>query len=94
MEMQIRHPQQYDRFMDTIKLTLILWRQQGTADFAQIAEKLGISERTARRRFQSPETLTLAELYAWCELCGKDPGELVQRAFREAGKEKTTDTTE
>ena len=84
--MQIHDQERYDRFMDTIKLSLILWRRSGNSDFSEIAEKLGISERTVRRRFQSPETLTLGELFAWCEISGKDALALLQTAFREADR--------
>ncbi len=84
--MQIEHEERYDQFMDTVKLSLLMWRKAGKFDFAKIAEKLGSSERTVRRRFQSPETLTLEELYAWCELYDKDPVELLCVAAKEARK--------
>ncbi len=82
--MQIEETERYDRFMDTVKLHLILWRRSGRSDFPEIAEKLGISERTVRRRINSPETMTLGELFAWCELYGKDPTELLASAAQEA----------
>ena len=84
--MQIEHQERYDRFMDAVKLSLILWRRSSDGDLSEIAEKLGISERTVRRRFHSPETLTLGELFAWCEVCGKDALELLQTALREADR--------
>ncbi|MBQ8928448.1 MAG: hypothetical protein IJ055_09300 [Oscillospiraceae bacterium] len=79
--MQIEHMQAYDRFLDAIRLQLIVWRETEHRDFEEIAEKLGISARTARRRFKHPETLTLGELYAWCELYGKDAAALLAAAL-------------
>lgn len=71
----------YERFIDTIRLSLILWRRSGEGDLADVARKLGISERTARRRYKSPGTLTLEEFFAWCELYGKEPNELLRNAL-------------
>lgn len=85
MMMKIEHSEKYDRFMDAVRLSLLVWRDRGGRDFSQLCDKLDMSERTVRRRFQHPETLTLAELYAWCELYGKDPCELLLQAF-EASK--------
>ncbi len=84
--MKFEHPERHDRFIDTIKLQLILWRKNSGKNFDEISEKLDISERTARRRFNIPGTLTLDELYAWCELYDKDPCEVLYTAFSEAKK--------
>ncbi|MDE5563518.1 MAG: hypothetical protein K2I93_00040 [Oscillospiraceae bacterium] len=84
--MKFEHPERHDRFIDTIKFHLILWRRNSGKDFGEISKKLGISERTARRRFNIPGTLTLDELYAWCELYDKDPCEVLYNAFSEAKK--------
>ena len=92
--MQIENTERYDRFMDAVKLSFLLWRRSGAKDITEIARKLGMSERTARRRFQSPETLTLGELFAWCELYGKDPMELLQTAFTEAGRGENAQKSE
>ncbi|MBR7038449.1 MAG: hypothetical protein IKI21_04305 [Oscillospiraceae bacterium] len=86
--MTINDTEKYDRFVDAVKLCLIRWRDGGIRDFAVIAKKLGISERTARRRFNTPGTLTLDELYAWCELYGKDPAAVLLQAFAEAGRDR------
>lgn len=85
--MKIEHEERYDRFMDAVKLNFIMWRRSGRYDFSEISEKLDISERTARRRFNSPETLTLGELFAWCELYEKDPVELLQSAFAASNRD-------
>lgn len=85
--MKIEHPEKYDRFMDAVRLSLLVWRDRGGRDFSQLCDKLDMSERTVRRRFQHPETLTLAELYAWCELYGKDPCELLLQAFEASKRE-------
>lgn len=85
--MQIENRERYDRFMDAVKLILILWRRSGNGDLSEIAAKLDISERTVRRRFHSPETLTLGELFVWCESCGKDLSELLLAACREADRQ-------
>ncbi len=81
--MKIDHREKYDRFIDAIRLNLIVWREMGGKGFDDICRKLGISERTARRRYRHPESLTLAEFYAWCELYGKDPCEMLVKAFAE-----------
>ena len=78
---KIDHLESYDRFVDAIKLNLIMWRRNGNQDLSDISKKLAISERTVRRRFNTPGTLTLEELYAWCELYEKDPCEVLQGAF-------------
>lgn len=85
-EPKISHPEQYDCFIDAIKLSLIMWRRNGTSDFKKIADKLNISERTARRRYHMPGTLTLQEFFAWCELYGKDPSEQLLLALTKAKK--------
>lgn len=90
--MKILHEERYDRFMDAVKLSFIMWRRSGKYDFSEISAKLGISERTVRRRFNAPETLTLGELFAWCELYEKDPVELLQRAFSEGKRECSPQT--
>ena len=82
--MNIQHPARFDQFMDSIRLNLMLWRRAGRYDFNEVAEKLGTSERTARRRFKHPETMTLGELYAWCELYGKDPADVLRHIAAEA----------
>ncbi len=86
---KIDHLESYDRFVDAIKLNLIMWRRNGNQDLSDISKKLGISERTVRRRFNNPGTLTLEELYAWCELYDKDPCEVLQGAFEDAGRSKS-----
>lgn len=85
--MQIEQLAQYDRFMDAIRLQLIVWREQQGGSFDTLCEKLDMSERTVRRRFRHPETLTLEEFFAWCELYGKDPAEILADAFRAAKTE-------
>ncbi len=85
--MKIEDRESYDRFVDAIKLNLIMWRRSGAKDFSEISEKLDISERTVRRRYNTPGTLTLEELYAWCELYGKDPSEVLRGALLEAKRE-------
>ncbi len=75
------HPEHYDSFIDAVKINLIRWRKKSEPDFPEIAEKLGISERTARRRYRSPETLTLQEFYLWCELYKKDPYKILESAL-------------
>ncbi len=84
--MKIDDQERFDRFIDAIRLHLIVWRETGGSGFAELCDKLEISERTVRRRYRSPETLTLEELYAWCELYGKDPCEVLLRAFEAAKK--------
>ena len=79
---QFNHPEQFDSFIDAIKLNLILWREKNALDFPEIAQKLDISERTARRRYKNPETMTLEEFYLWCELYGKDPCQILQSAVK------------
>lgn len=73
--------EQYDRFIDAVKLSLILWRRSGNGDFSEVSQKLGISERTVRRRYNDPGSLTLQEFFAWCELYGKEPTELLRQAL-------------
>lgn len=85
--MKIEDRESYDRFVDAIKLNLIMWRRSGAKDFSEISEKLDISERTVRRRYNTPGTLTLEELYAWCELYGKDPSEVLRGAFHDAKRD-------
>ena len=85
-EPKINHPEQYDRFIDAVKLCLIMWRRNGASDFREIADKLGISERTARRRYNMPGTLTLQEFFAWCELYGKESSEQLLLALTEVKK--------
>ncbi len=89
--MKIVHQENYDKFIDAIRLNLIVWREMGGKGFDEVCEKLGISERTVRRRYRCPETLTLEELYAWCELYDKDPCEVLMKAFEAAGKPETTE---
>ena len=50
------------------------------------AAKLETSERTARRRFKYTETITLGELFAFCELYDKDPAELLKQAASASAK--------
>ncbi len=88
--MQINNSQAFDRFLDAVRLQLIVWRETGNRDFDEIAEKLGISSRTARRRFRQPESLTLGELYAWCELYGKEASTLLAQALGESMKNEET----
>lgn len=78
--MEIREQERYDRFMDTIKLNLIVWKRAADYDYGDIAQKLGTSERTARRRIKYIETMTLGELFAVCELYDKNPAELLRQA--------------
>lgn len=85
-EPRIEAQAQYEHFIDAIKLSLILWRRTGDGDFAEVARKLGISERTARRRYNMPGTLTLQEFFAWCELYGKEPAELLRNALHKSGE--------
>lgn len=80
--MNIECPEQYDRFMDSIRLALLVWRDRGGRDFSRLCDKLEMSERTVRRRFRNPETMTLAELYAWCELHGEDACDVLVRALQ------------
>ncbi len=84
--MKIDNQERFDRFIDAIRLNLIVWRDKGGIGFAELCNKLEISERTLRRRYRSPETLTLEELYAWCELYGKDPCEVLLKAFEASKK--------
>ncbi len=91
--MKIEHRDNYDRFIDAIRLNLIVWREMGGKGFAEVCEKLEMSERTVRRRYRSPESLTLEEFYAWCELYGKDPCEVLLKAF-EAAQKPLPETTE
>ncbi len=85
--MKIEDRESYDKFVDAIKLNLIMWRRSGAKDFSEISQKLDISERTVRRRYNTPGTLTLEELYAWCELYGKDLSEVLRGAFQNAKKD-------
>jgi hypothetical protein len=78
--MQINEQDRYDRFMDTVKLNLIVWKRNARHDYSEIAQKLETSDRTARRRFKYTDTMTLGELFAICELYGKDPVELLKQA--------------
>ena len=78
--MQINEQERYDRFMDTIKLNLIVWKHNARHDYSEIARKLETSDRTARRRFKYTDTMTLGELFAICELYEKDPAELLKQA--------------
>ena len=78
---RINDPEQYDRFIDAVRLSLIVWRRSGNGDFSEVSRKLGISERTVRRRFNDPGTLTLQEFFAWCELYGKEPTGLLLNAL-------------
>ncbi len=84
--MQINDQEQYDRFIDTIKLNLIVWKRSAKKDYSEIAQKLETSDRTARRRFKYPDTMTLGELFAVCELYGKDPAEVLRQAANESRK--------
>ena len=81
--MHVNQEEHYIRFMDTIKLTLLLWRDTNRKEMSALAKKLCISERTLHRRFREPQTITLDELYAWCEFYGKDPAELLRSASRQ-----------
>lgn len=92
--MKIVYKERYDRFMDAVKLNLILWRRTEGHDLPEIAQKLGVSERTARRRIKYPETLTLGELFAWCELYGKAPTEMLRQAFSATEREDSAELSE
>lgn len=85
--MQIKNEERYDRFMDTIKLNLLVWKRAARHDYGEIAAKLETSERTARRRFKYTETITLGELFAFCELYDKDPTELLKQAASASAKD-------
>ena len=88
--MQIENEAEFRRFIDTIKVNLLVWRRTGDLSLEDIAEKFGTSVRTVRRRSNSPETMTLGELFAWCELYGKDPEELLKQASRATKHEEPT----
>lgn len=91
--MHVNQEEHYIRFMDTIKLTLLLWRDTNRKEMSALAKKLCISERTLHRRFREPQTITLDELYAWCEFYGKDPAELLRSAINEAaGSQRLRET--
>lgn len=83
--MQIEDENAFRRFMDTIKVNLLMWRRGGEVSLEEISEKLGVSVRTVRRRCNSPEHMTLGEYFAWCELYGKDPAELLRQAANHSG---------
>ncbi len=86
--MQIENQTEFRRFIDTIKINLLVWRRTGDLSLEEIAEKLGTSVRTVRRRSNSPETMTLEELFAWCELYGKDPEALLIQASHAVKREE------
>ena len=85
--MQINDEERYDRFMDTVKLNLLVWKHAAKHDYSEIAAKLETFERTARRRFKYTDTITLGELFAFCELYGKDPTELLRQAAAAAARD-------
>ncbi len=78
--MKIENMESYEKFIDTIRLNLIVWREMEGKGFPELCEKMEISERTVRRRYRNPETLTLEELFAWCELYGKNPFDVIRQA--------------
>lgn len=84
--MKIQNQEGYDKFIDAIRLNLIVWREMGGKGFTELCEKLEISERTVRRRYRNPETLTLEELFAWCELYDKNPIDVLSQAFESSKK--------
>ncbi|MCR5718485.1 MAG: helix-turn-helix transcriptional regulator [Oscillospiraceae bacterium] len=82
--MKTDRPEHYDCFLDSVRLHMMLWRRETKLDNAHLAEKMGISERTVRQRFRHPDTMTLAELYGFCELFGKEPSEALHFIASEA----------
>jgi len=86
---KINHPEKFDKFIDDVKFNMILWREKNAPDFPEIAQKLGISERTARRRYKHPETLTLEEFYLWCELYEKEASQILLSALKHASENKS-----
>lgn len=78
--MKIENKEGYEKFIDAIRLNLIVWREMGGKGFPELCEKMEVSERTVRRRYRNPETLTLEEFFAWCELYEKDPSDVIRQA--------------
>lgn len=82
--MKIENVKGYEKFIDAIRLNLIVWREMSGKGFPELCEKMEVSERTVRRRYRNPETLTLEEFFAWCELYEKNPIDVLRQAAESA----------